>query len=165
MEMRAMIKLTLILVLFATPVAAEDNPIRWPSHRPIADWVSTGLVATNVTADVVTAWRAEDRKQAFKGLACRNAIAVGSSELIKLLVHRERPDGSDNKSFWSEHSAWSAATARWPKKQGWSVGIGYTIAGGTGYLRGAADRHYLSDIGVGFGVGFIADKVCAEWIP
>jgi membrane-associated phospholipid phosphatase len=69
-------------------------------------------------------------------------------------VHRTRPDGSDRKSFWSEHTALAAANG------GWSVGIGYTVAIAVGDLRGAANVHHPSDIGVGFGVGLLARKVC-----
>lgn len=146
--------LTVCLLLLSAPLAAEDNPLKWSSHRPIADWVSTGLVGVNVAGDTIGAWRADDRRHAFLGLACRDAIAIGVSEVVKRLVHRTRPDGSDRMSMPSEHTALAVATG------GWSVGFGYTIAIGAGELRGAANKHHVSDIGVGFGVGLVARKVC-----
>lgn len=149
-----MTRAILLLLLLAAPAAAEDNPLKWSAHRPVADWLSTGLVGVNIAGDAIAALRADDKQHAVLGLACRDLVAVVSSEIVKRLVHRLRPDGSDRKSFWSEHAAVAAAHG------GWSVGIGYTIAIGVADLRGAADVHHPSDVAVGFGVGVLARKVC-----
>lgn len=150
--MRAII--ACVVVLLSVPAAAEENPLKWAGHQRVADWLSTGLVGVNVAGDTIAAWRSDDKRHAFLGLACRDAIAIGVSEVVKRLVHRTRPDGSDRMSMPSEHSALAIATG------GWSVGFGYTIAIGAGELRGAANKHHVSDIGVGFGLGLVARKVC-----
>lgn len=144
----------LICWLSAVPVAAEDNPLKWGSHRQVADWLSTGLVAANVALETVAAVRADDRKHALGCLALRNGIAIGVSELGKRIVHRTRPDGSDQHSWPSEHAAVSMVNG------GWSFAWGMSIALGAGELRGAADRHFVSDIFTGWSVGLLARQVC-----
>lgn len=144
-----------VLLLVAVPAAAEENPLKWSAHRPIADWLSTGLVAGSVTADVVHAWRAEDPRSALWGVACRNAVAGGGAELLKVLIHRWRPDHSDQKSTPSGHTAEAFANSTYA-----SVTITMPVAAAVGYLRPAANRHYASDVAFGAGLGLLARKVC-----
>lgn len=120
----------------------------------MADWVSTALVGVNVGGETIQAFRAEDRKHALGCLALRNGIAIGASELAKLIVHRTRPDASNRHSFWSEHTALASVNS------GWSVSVSLPIAGSAGYLRTAANKHFLSDVTVGFGVGLLSREVC-----
>ncbi|HLZ44405.1 MAG TPA: hypothetical protein VKQ05_01850 [Gemmatimonadales bacterium] len=144
----------MIAVLLAAQLfASETQPFAWPSHRALADWLSTGAVATSIAIDTREAWTSPDRAQAFKCEAIRIGIASGLAELTKRLVHRTRPDGSDNQSFFSEHTALAAASAT-----GWTFGIGLTL--GTGYGRMAADKHYATDVLVGASVGGLTHLVC-----
>lgn len=132
----------------AAPAAAQDAPGAWsPDARHIADGVSTGLVFTQIGLDTLASWRAPDRKRAFTHQALRLGGTIGVAELTKLIVHRRRPDGSDYKSFFSEHTAVAAASG------GWSLQVTLPITIGAGYLRGAADKHYPSDVGTGAIVG------------
>src|SRR6185295_13283684 len=46
--------LALCALGLAGPVQAEEpNPLRWPQHRQVADWLSTGAVAGQVMWRVV----------------------------------------------------------------------------------------------------------------
>ena len=85
-------------------------------------------------------------------MGLRTGIAVAVAELTKRVIHRTRPDGSDRKSFFSEHTAVAAVTS------GWRYGMAFTI--GTGYLRPAADKHFLTDVGFGAGVGALTRRAC-----
>ena len=91
---------------------------------------------------------------------------------LKLVVNRERPDGSDFESFPSGHSAkaFMAATML-HKEYGWrspwfSIG-GYSVAALTGVSRLMNNRHWMSDViaGAAIGIGsvhlgyFITDKI------
>lgn len=144
----------LLLIALSAPAHAETQPLAWTTHRSLADAISTALVAADIGGEVVTAWRAPDRRHALTCAAIRNGLAVGAAELVKHVVHRERPDGSDDKSFYSEHTSLAMANA------GWRVSISIPIAIGAGYWRAAADKHYLTDIAVGAGTGWLASKVC-----
>lgn len=138
----------------AVPAYAEDTPA-WAKGRPIADWVSTGLDMTNVGVETWRNWQAPDRKKAFLNQGLRIGIAVGIAELTKHFVHRTRPDGSDNKSFFSEHTAIAAAS------KGFSLQVSIPLTMGVGYLRMAAAKHHPSDVGVGAAVG----EVLNHFIP
>ena len=108
-----------------------------------ADWISTGLVGANLTADVVH----DVRHHCVKNLLIRNGLTIGAAELTKLLVHERRPDGSDNKSFYSEHSALALAN------YGWSYKIGFALALGAGAGRVVARKHHPTDVLVGLAAG------------
>lgn len=147
--------LAFVLLLWAAPVAAQETqPLAWDSHRKLADALSTALVGVNLGAETVQAWRAPDRKHALLCEAVRNGLTIGASEVIKRVVNRTRPDGSDRFSFYSEHTALAAVNA------GWHLNISIPIAIGAGYGRAAADKHYLTDIAVGAGAGWLAAQVC-----
>lgn len=96
-------------------------------------------------------------------------IIMGSTILsTKKLAAIERPDGSGKNSFPSGHTATTFVGAEFLhqefKDQSIWFGIaGYTIAAGTGYLRMYNNRHWLSDVVAGAGVGILSTKI-AYWI-
>lgn len=147
-------KAFLLVLLLASPVYAEDQPAAWKAQRGAADWISTGLVGLQLGADVVHVWKQPDRWSAVRCEALRIGLTVGAAEVTKRLVHRTRPDGSDQMSFFSEHTALATVAA------GWNVSASIPIAFGAGYGRAAANKHYWSDIAVGAAVGILARKVC-----
>lgn len=75
-----------------------------------------------------------------------------------------RPDGSANNSFPSGHTATAFAAAEflhqeYKDQSAWySVG-GYAIATATGIMRMYNDRHFLSDVVCGAGIGMISTKL------
>jgi hypothetical protein len=81
-------------------------------------------------------------------------------EPIKFAVRRERPDGSDNRSFPSGHAAVTFATATVIERHlGWRKSIlGYAIASYVAMSRIHDNKHYLSDVIFGAAVGSIAGR-------
>jgi len=148
-------KLFLLLLCLAAPVSAQETqPLAWDTHRAFADNLSTALDAAQIGLDTIHNWREPERKAALLCEGFRLGVAVGIAEGTKLVVHRTRPDGSDRKSFFSEHSAVAASTS------GWRFAIGIPLTGTVGYLRMAAAKHYASDVSVGLAVGFLSRLVC-----
>jgi hypothetical protein len=101
-------------------------------------------------------------------MATSYIIMTGTVLGLKSLVHEERPDGSSNNSFPSGHTATAFAGAEflWQEYKDVSVwyGIaGYAVATGTGLLRVYNDRHWLTDIAAGAGIGILSTKV-AYWM-
>lgn len=74
---------------------------------------------------------------------------------IKFATQRSRPDGSNNQSFPSGHTASAFATASVLQRHfGWKVGIpAYAFGAYVGAARMSADKHYLSDVLMGAGIG------------
>jgi len=77
------------------------------------------------------------------------------AQLLKYSVQRERPDGSNQHSFPSGHTASAFATASVLRQSyGWKVGaVAYLVAGYVGSARMIHNRHYLSDVAFGAAIG------------
>jgi membrane-associated phospholipid phosphatase len=77
-------------------------------------------------------------------------------QTLKYAVRRERPDGSNNKSFPSGHSASAFATATVLQRHyGWKIGVpAYALGGYIALARMAWNRHHATDVvmGAGFGI-------------
>ncbi len=97
-----------------------------------------------------------------------NLLAVGSTMALKKTCGIERPDGSTNNSFPSGHTAIAFAGAEflWQEYKDvnvWYGVAGYLVATGTGLCRIYNDRHWLTDVAAGAGIGILSTKV-AYWI-
>jgi membrane-associated phospholipid phosphatase len=81
-------------------------------------------------------------------------------QTAKFAVHRQRPDGSNSLSFPSGHSASAFATATVLQEHfGWKVGVpAYAFAGFVGASRMGTNKHYMSDVLVGAGIGIAAGR-------
>lgn len=103
-------------------------------------------------------------------------IILGTSYLLmsasvlslKSITKVERPDGSAFNSFPSGHTATAFAGAEflWQEYKDVSVwyGIsGYIVAAGTGAFRIYNDKHWLTDVVAGAGIGILSTKV-AYWM-
>lgn len=92
------------------------------------------------------------------------AIMAGSVQYLKHSTNITRPDGSDNHSFPSGHTATAFMTATMLSKEyghlsPWvSVGS-YALATTTGLMRVANNKHWISDVMVGAGFGIISTEM------
>jgi membrane-associated phospholipid phosphatase len=87
---------------------------------------------------------------------------------LKHITHQQRPDGSDYYSFPSGHTAnaFVGAEFMWQEYKGvspWLAASGYLIAATTGYLRMYNNKHWLSDVVAGAGIGVASTKL-AYWL-
>jgi len=82
------------------------------------------------------------------------------TEVIKVAVGRERPNGQDNKSFPSGHTSNTFALAAVAQQHyGWKVGIpSYLLAGLMGASRIDQDKHWISDVVAGAALGYIVGR-------
>lgn len=93
-----------------------------------------------------------------------NAIANGIGFGIKQLSIETRPDSSDRYSFPSGHTAEAFVSAEFLHLEyrgriHWSViAAGYGVGIGTAYLRMAHNKHWLSDVVAGAGVGIASTR-------
>lgn len=87
---------------------------------------------------------------------------------LKKITQVQRPDGSGLNSFPSGHTTTAFAAAEflhqeYKNKSVWFSIAGYTIAATTGVLRMYNNKHWLSDVVAGAGIGILATKA-AYWI-
>lgn len=83
-------------------------------------------------------------------------VVAGVTELLKAAVGRERPDGSNDKSFPSGHASSAMTSARVLQMRfGWWVGgPAYALAVYAGLSRVQGDKHYLSDVVFGWTIAW-----------
>ena len=102
-----------------------------------------------------------DRINTLLIIAKGEAIMLASTFAIKYLSHETRPDGSDNLSFPSGHTAQAFLAAsivhtEFRDKSQW-YGIGaYTIATSVAALRMINNKHWQSDVVAGAGFGILS---------
>ena len=118
-------------------------------------------VAFSIGTYAVGRWR-DQPKVAHLGMDLLQAQLMSELlvEPLKFAVGRERPDGSDNRSFPSGHAAVTFATATVIERHlGWRKSIlGYAIASYVAMSRIHDNKHYLSDVIFGAAVGSVAGR-------
>lgn len=82
----------------------------------------------------------------------------------KIIIARERPDGSEHNSFPSGHTATAFACAHllhreYGELSPWISVAGYSMAGITGMTRVLNNRHWLSDVLFGAGIGILSTEL------
>lgn len=87
---------------------------------------------------------------------------------LKNLTHQQRPDGSSYTSFPSGHTAEAFASAEFLRQEfrdvsPWYGVAGYAAATATGLLRMYNNKHWLSDVVTGAGIGIASTKL-AYWL-
>ena len=101
-------------------------------------------------------------------LATSYAMMTVTVLALKNTTHIERPDGSSNNSFPSGHTATAFAGAEflWQEYKDKSIwyGIsGYIVATATGAFRVVNNRHLVTDVVAGAGIGILSTKA-AYWM-
>lgn len=112
------------------------------------------LLFTIPTATLATTFLLKDKKgtwQFTKGFLVTAGITTG----LKYLVNKERPNGKDNLSFPSGHTAMVFQSAAFVhKRYGFKYAIpSYILASYTAYSRVQSNNHDIVDVLAGAGIG------------
>jgi len=101
-------------------------------------------------------------------LATAYLIMGGTVGIIKATGNEMRPDKTSNNSFPSGHTATAFMGAEFLYQEYRDVSVwygfaGYAVATGTGFFRMYNNRHWLTDIAAGAGIGILSTKI-AYWL-
>lgn len=91
-------------------------------------------------------------------------IMTGAVEALKHTTDVRRPDGSDKHSFPSGHTATAFMAATMLSKEyghlsPWVTVGAYSMAAATGFMRVDHNKHWVSDVLVGAGIGIISTEL------
>jgi membrane-associated phospholipid phosphatase len=158
----ASIVLAIVLPARAQSTAFDRVAPALPTHgtRVAADIASWATVLTALALDTHASWASDDRSRAFALQGTRVGLNIGLAELAKSLTHRARPCAPDcgtdkaDASFYSMHTALAFQTLG-----GSRLSVMLPLSEGTGGLRIAAGKHWLSDVLVGAGVGALTSRI------
>ena len=138
-----------------TPYRLRDN------H----DWSDYAVAAVPLAAAWISKISGVPSRSTYKRMAVSNAIAMGLSlglsTGLKNIISEDRPDGTDDHSMPSRHSALAFAGATILHREfghisPWiSVGA-YAAATTTMFLRFHHNRHWINDIYLGAGIGTVS---------
>ncbi|WP_316817805.1 phosphatase PAP2 family protein [Pedobacter nyackensis] len=101
-------------------------------------------------------------------LLLSTAIMAGTTSITKNLTHRMRPNGLNDKSFPSGHTAMAFMAAEFMHQEykdqsPWYSVMGYSVALTTAGLRLYNSAHWLSDVVAGAGYGMLSTKI-SYWV-
>ena len=103
-------------------------------------------------------------------MATSYLLMSASIQTMKHTINIQRPDGSNMKSFPSGHTATAFTGSHILFKEykdscPWIVIGGYGIAAVTGILRITNNKHWLSDVITGAGIGMVSVEVAYMLLP
>lgn len=136
-----------------------------PAQASNRDWATAsdvGVIALTALAIGLPALH-HDGAGALQAAGSESAAGLVVSGLKQAFPER-RPDGSDNNSFPSGHTAVSfAAAASIFERQGAGIGIpAFAAASFVGLARVEADKHHWYDCAVGAGIGTAAGLLITD---
>lgn len=140
-----LLKSSLILILLASPVYGQS-----------ANTLSNITVYSQLGIDTIDSVMHENKWKALKCQAIRLGVSNGINYTVKSLVKKERPDKSDFKSFYSNHTSNAFVSS------GWRFEFGIPLASVTGMLRIKARKHDWVDVGVGALAGGLSQLLCSK---
>lgn len=136
---------------------------------PIDDYMLFVPIAQMYVADAFGMKAKNHWFDQTKYLFISNVVSTGISELLKNLITKTRPDGL-TQSFPSGHStiAFTNAAVLQNEFQETSPVFaysGYAFAATTGVFRMLNNKHYLSDVLMGAGIGILVTQLVYHFEP
>jgi hypothetical protein len=155
------------------PIRQWDRDLR---NQLQPDGLKTGIDDYTVLAPILTTYGLDLAGVEGRNNLLHKSIILGTStlfmystvRLIKNNTSVRRPSGRSVSSFPSGHTALSFMAAEFLHQEyghlsPWYSIAGYSVATATGFLRIYNDKHWLSDVMAGAGIGILSTKI-AYWL-
>jgi membrane-associated phospholipid phosphatase len=148
-----------LLALAASVPALADNTKSWGT--------ASDVLAASLPVMAAVATLTKQDSEGTRQLVLSAGSALVASELLKSTVRATRPDGSDQKSFPSGHTALAFSAAsfidrRYGEQYGAWVPALYGAAALTGVARVEAQKHHWRDVLAGGAIGWGAARFWSE---
>jgi membrane-associated phospholipid phosphatase len=173
---------------FTTPILVTGAGMLMMSssmHRAQTDWHTNVVKSFSTSIDdyltfvpnvavfglnIVGVKAKHNLKDRLLVAALANGIMMASVNGLKYATGIQRPDKSANNSFPSGHTAFAFTGAQIMHEEYGSQSIvysiaGYTIGGVTGAFRVINNRHWVSDVVAGAGIGMLSTKLAYKLLP
>ncbi|OMP76612.1 phosphatase PAP2 family protein [[Flexibacter] sp. ATCC 35208] len=152
---------------FKKEVVEERNEMMPKFHTSIDNYLQFAPLVIAYGLDAAGVKSKTDLLNRSAILMKGELLMLGSVYVLKKYTHQLRPDGSTYNSFPSGHTAQAFAAAtllceEYKDRFHWMPYAAYGLASGVGMLRMANNRHYISDVLLGAGIGILSMKV-AYW--
>lgn len=147
---------------------AEERNEHFPNfHTHVDDYLQYAPIAAVYTMDAYGYKARHDFVNRSAILLKGELLLSGIVFASKSTFHNLRPDGSTYNSFPSGHTAQAFAAAAFLTEEygstyKWMPYVAYGAASCVGGLRMANNRHYISDVLMGAGIGMLTMKL-AYW--
>jgi len=155
-------------LIYQNELLKEELQENIPKKFPIDDFTQYAGTAAFLGMEYIGIKPKHNIKQRLYTGAISHAIMAGVVNLMKSNIDIMRPDGSGFNSFPSGHTATAFVGAElfWQEYHHQSIwyGVaGYTLAAGTGFFRMYNNKHWLTDVAMGAGIGILSTKI-AYWV-
>ena len=149
---------------FKNEIAEERNEHLGNFHTSVDNFLQFSPIVAAYALDVFGVKSKTDFNNRTAILLKGEVLTLGSVYIIKNIAHQERPDGSNDKSFPSGHTAQAFAAATFLSEEykdqfPWMPYAAYGVAGSVGVMRMVNNKHYISDVLFGAGLGLLSMKL------
>lgn len=144
---------------------AEERNEHWSKFRTnVDDYLQYSPIAIAYGLDAVGLKSKNDIPNRTAILLKGELGMIAITQLLKNTTHIQRPDQSNYASFPSGHTAQAFAAAtflseEYKDRYKWVPYVSYGIATTVGMLRITNNKHYISDVLVGAGIGYLSMKI------
>ncbi len=148
---------------FKKEIAEERNEYLSKFHTHIDNYLQFSPIAIAYGLDALGYKSKTDIRNRTAILLKGELLMTGAVFGLKKITHQQRPDNSGSNSFPSGHTAQAFAAATFLSEEyknrfKWIPYVSYGIASSVGLLRMANNKHYISDVLMGAGLGILSMK-------
>lgn len=132
--------------------------LAWEDTKTAAKYSDYVVTSLMIAPFVYGGLKKEDRVKRLTTAAGMFFVSTAFVSAVKQKAQRTRPNNENNYSFFSGHTSTAFTGAglicMQEKGKGWCY-PSLVLAATAGYFRIAAKKHYLSDVLVGAGIGYL----------
>lgn len=159
--------ITLFIALLLLPLNGFAQYKRYHGDG-IDDYLQYTPMATSFILKIAGVKGKSSWEQRIMKSGATFVLCAGTTYILKHSIHSMRPDGTDNHSFPSGHTAvaFCGATVlhkEYGKISPWISVAGYAVATATALDRVRRNRHHWGDVAAGAAIGYLSAEA-GYWI-